>query len=269
MQNNNLVDRFMSAEEYNRLPHIDDMRDAPECHASALQVLLGLISQHGLRDKFSVHLLHKHFDAPNGSVMVYQTKSAPQHPTFMVFGPRIPAQSHRFRGLYYQAQPGGKMRAYEYTSDVSGDDDMSKYGQFVGAFSDMCFELGVHEVFALSARRHSDMVYTEIEWAEYSSTILFPESLWPFNSKADERISTITDWSPPSDPTVPGIIELKCSQTRSNKHYNFTCSSTRSGKHYQKRNQGNGSYELDGVEIVRGTDMFSVFDAAQEMLAVY
>lgn len=43
--------------------------------------------------------------------------------------------------------------------------------------------------------------------------LLFSESLWPFDKKADQ-ISTITDWSPPSDLTMPGIIELKCTNEK-------------------------------------------------------
>ncbi|CAK1356659.1 unnamed protein product [Cercospora beticola] len=141
MQTVNLIESFITAGEYNQLSHIDDMRDAPGNNPGALRALLGLVRRNGHGATSSAHLLHKHLDAPEGSIMVHETKAAPKHPTFMVFGLREPAKVPNVRGLYYQAQPGGKMLAYEYTSDEGFDVD--QYGDFVEKFPNLCYQYQV------------------------------------------------------------------------------------------------------------------------------
>lgn len=270
MTSHSPIKHFISAEEYNSLPHIDIMRDAAEHNAPALNALLGLIREHGLHEKLSVHLLHKHFEAPDGTIMVYETKVAAQHPTFMIFGPRKIQSATAVRGLHYQARSGGKMRAYEYTADAG--DDASVHQDFMTVFSNMCFKLGVQDVFALTVRRPLEIVFTEIEWPEFGATILFDESTW----HPDEAVkpATITDWTPPADAGMAGTIELECLETRSKNHINVTCQTTSSGTHEAKKTSPNGAlnetpYELDGKVLHPGTDMFNIFDTAYRTLAVY
>lgn len=235
LNNARLHEGPLPSQQYNNLPHIDDMRDAAANHAKAHATLLGLIASHGLADKFSIHLVHKHFDIPEGRIMVYETvPQTSSHETFVLCSPRRPGPMVGFRGLYFKADAKGEMTAYEYTtapgSDLSGHED------FVAAFADALVRFGVQDVFALTA--HSicakDKVLTEFELAYVLSTILVYDATWL--PAQDAVASTSTDWLATDDYAqyangdVPGIVQLKCLETRAG-HYNVTCSRTRNGSH--------------------------------------
>ena len=81
LNNVNLDETPLPASSYNELPHIDDMKDTASRHAKAHAQLLGLIASHGLAQQFSIHLIHKHFNIPEGRVMVYETVRGPNHRT--------------------------------------------------------------------------------------------------------------------------------------------------------------------------------------------
>ena len=57
----------------NKLPHIDDMKEAAANRAKAYAVLLEIIAAYGLVGTFSLHLFHKHFDVPEGRINMYET----------------------------------------------------------------------------------------------------------------------------------------------------------------------------------------------------
>ncbi|KAL8828590.1 MAG: hypothetical protein Q9170_006535 [Blastenia crenularia] len=272
LNNVNLDETPLPAPSYNRLPHIDDMKDAASMHAKAHARLLGLIASHGLAEQFSIHLIHKHFDVPEGYVMAYETVRGLDHPDFVLCSPKDPARLANIRGLYFRALPGGKMAAYEYTTESATD--MSRDAGFVAKFAQTVMALGVQDVFALTATRFHHGTLTEFEMSDKASTILVND---PTGLPVDSEASTPTDWcatedyaayTNAADDSVPGIITLKCLQTRTKQHYNVTCSKTRNGKHYQQRTSTmpGGELWLNGEILTKDTGAFAVISRARALV---
>ncbi|KAK4220561.1 hypothetical protein QBC38DRAFT_494034 [Podospora fimiseda] len=243
---------------YNKLPHINDMHDAAANHARAHAVLLGIIAAHGVAETFSVHLIHKHFDLPDGRIMVYETvKGTTTHQDFVLCSPRPPEKCSNARGLYFKASAGGDMVAYEFTTDPGAD--LAAHEGFVAAFSKAAIEMGVQDVFALTAMSicPQNKILTEFELAQALSTILVSDASWL--PAGDVTESTTTDWladqeyAQYADGSVPGIIQLKCTRTRSQSHYNVTCSTTRNGSHLGHTPNPFPEAPEDSVLIINGT----------------
>jgi len=271
LNNINLGEAPMPAALYNKLPSINDMRNVAAKHAKAHAQLLGLIALHGQSERFSIHLIHKHFEIPAGRVMVYETIRGPNHPDFVLCSPRDPTKVHNLRGLYFKAFPEGTMAAYEYTTEPG--EDMAEHAAFVGQFARKTVALGVQDVFALTAKKPFQETLTEFEMSDVISTILVNSPVW---LPADAEQSTATDWSATSDylqyahasdDKVPGIITLKCLQTRSNGHYNVTCSKTRAGSHYQSKPAlSTGELLLDGKPLAQDSEPFAIISHARALI---
>lgn len=243
---------------YNKLPHINDMHDAAANNARAHAVLLGIIAAHGVAKTFSVHLIHKHFDLPDGRIMVYETvKGTTTRQDFVLSSPRLPKNCSNARGLYFKATTGGDMVAYEFTTDPGAD--LAAHEDFVAAFSKTAIEMGVQDIFALTALSicSPNTVLTEFELAQALSTILVSDASWL--PAGDVSASTTTDWvadqeyAQYADGSVPGIIQLKCTTTRSNTHYNVTCSTTRNGSHLGHAPSPFPEAPADSVLTINGT----------------
>lgn len=264
--NANIDESPLLASLYNKLPHIDDMRDIAAKHAHAHAALLGLIYSHGLAEHLSIHLVHKHFDIPDSRVMVYETVEGRNHPGFVLSSPRIPSHCTGLRGLYFQARPDGKMAAYEYTTAPGVD--LSTYAEFVAKFARMALDLDVENVFALTVAALGDGLLTEFEMADHSARILVKDK--PTWLPQGEAQSTSTDWIATADYApyadgvggVPGIVQLKCLQVRSDGHYNVTCSSTRSGSHYQ----GDADFMLGGEPVPLDSEPYFIISQAMQMI---
>lgn len=168
--------------------------------------------------------------------MVYETVHGEGHPEFVLCSPKVPSDCSNLHGLYFLAHPSGKMNAYEYTTEPS--EDLSAYTSFVVEFARAVCELGVRNMFALTAKKPGEGLFVEYEMSGCSSTILVRNPTWlPQKGRA-----TSTDWIATKDsdyiaqdPNVPDIIKLKCTVARSNTHGNVTCSVTRTGRHYQQK----------------------------------
>ncbi|KAJ6102873.1 hypothetical protein N7486_005300 [Penicillium sp. IBT 16267x] len=235
LNNARLQETPLPAADYNRLPHIDGMKEAAANHAKAHAVLLGLIAAHGVSGKISLHLIHKHFDIPEGRIMVYETVKSIAHKDFVLCSPKVPQRCQSARGLYFKAARGGSMIAYEFTTEPGAD--LSGHEDFVAKFASAVLKLGVGDVFALTALSicPQDKILTEFEMGHVLSTILISDASWlPAH---DIVASKSTDWTATSDyaqyagGSVPGIVQLKCLQTRPGSHYSVTCSRTRNGTH--------------------------------------
>ncbi|KAI9828406.1 MAG: hypothetical protein M1832_002834 [Thelocarpon impressellum] len=248
------------------------MRQAAAQNAGALRALLEIIHSHGLEKVFSVHLVHKHFDIPEGRVMVYETVHGPNHPDFVLSSPRLPERCENLRGLYFQATPDNKMVAYEFTTDPG--DDLAPYAAFVLEFNATVIDHGVRNVFALTAKATETKVLTEFEMPDLASTILACQPSWLPTEGQD---NTSTDWISKEATVaggVPGVIQLKCIETRSTGHYNVTCSRTRSGQHYQSRPvgpSGEGQTEeselyLDGKLLSADSEAFAIISHARDIV---
>ncbi|KAJ1678933.1 hypothetical protein EV182_003057, partial [Spiromyces aspiralis] len=157
--------------------------------------------------------------------MVYETVNGTStHPDFVLCSPRLPEKCSNARGLYFKAATGGDMVAYEFTTNPGAD--LASHEDFVTTFSKAVVEMGVQDIFALTALSicPQDKVLTEFELAQALSTILVLDPSWlPAGDIAD---SVTTDWlanqdyAQYADGSVPGIIQLKCLKTRHPKHYN-------------------------------------------------
>lgn len=270
-------DPFPSA-LYNMIPHIDDMKDAAANNAKAHAILLGIIAAHGLAEKFSVHLLHKHFNIIQGQVMVYETIKGKNHGDFILCSPRVPQKCPNMRGLYFKAAPDGNMIAYEFTTEPGAD--LSAYEDFVLEFAKVVMKLRVQDIFALTALSicPQDKVLTEFEMGNVSSTVLVFDANWL--PAQDVGVATSTDWlatmdyAQYADGSVPGIIQLKCLITKSTAHYNFTCSTTRSGRHlghadpFSREPPQDLVLSINGEVLQEDTEPYAIVSHALKMIEV-
>lgn len=88
-----------------------------------------------------------------------------------------------------------------------------------------------------------------------------------------DALSVITDWIATADyaaqeqdeaeDRVPGILTLKCTKTRSQRHINVTCSKTRNGSHYQQK-----SAASDEIGVPEDSEVFAVICRARQLLAI-
>ncbi|KAF2970800.1 hypothetical protein GQX73_g2728 [Xylaria multiplex] len=279
LNNERLYEGPLLSAEYNKLPHIDNVKDAAANNPKAHAILLGIIAAHGLSKKFSLHLVHKHFNIPKGRVMVYETIRGKTFEDFVLCSPRVPQKCPHMRGLYFKAAVGGNMIAYEFTTEPGAD--LSVHEDFVAKFATAVLELGVQDTFALTALSicPQDKVLTEFELGHVTSTVLVSNASWLPTD--DVESSTSTDWiatadyAQYADGSVPGIIQLKCTKTRSSRHYNFTCSKTRSGKHQGHAPDPFGGkppqdevLTINGVVLQEGTESHAIISHALRMVEV-
>lgn len=279
LKNRRLHEGPLPSAEYNKLPHIDNMADAAANNYKAHAILLGIIAAHGLADKFSIHLVHKHFDLPEGRVMVYETVSGKGHGDFLLCSPRNPQKTPNMRGLYFKAALDGTMVAYEFTTNLGID--LSAHEEFVATFAAAVLDLGVQDIFALTALSicPKDKVFTEFELAQVRSTVLVSDASWL--PARDVETSTITDWlatahyAQYAEGLVPGIIQLKCTTTRTGNHYNVTCSTTRNGTHLghapdplASQPPQDNVYNINGEDLPEGTEGHAIISHALQLVIV-
>ncbi|KAI6527704.1 hypothetical protein MCOR05_008693 [Pyricularia oryzae] len=288
LSNAKLIETPLASVDYNLLPHIDEMRDAAAQNARAHAILLGTIAAHGLSAIFSVHLVHRHFNIPEGHVMVYQKGKEPDHGEFILCSPRTPEATNKMRGLYFRALSDGNMAAYEFTTEPG--QDLSAHEKFVEIFARTVVDLGVQDIFALTVVGIVDInrVLTEFEMVSILSTILVYNAAWLPDYDAER--ATSTDWVASRDYAqklaqnsggeVPGIITLKCTKTRSNTHYNVTCSKTRGGSHYEQKpavpqpeamesGNGHGNFYIGGKRVAEGSEGYAVMSMAMRMVEAF
>ena len=261
LNNANLDEAPLIAALYNELPHIDDMRDAATKHAKAHTQLLGLIASHGLSQHFSIHLIHKHFNIPDDRVMVYETVRGSTHPGFVLCSPRPSSTVRDLRGLYFRASEGGKMTAYEYTTELG--DDLSAHADFVSKFAGVVLDLGVQNIFALTAGKLPGDVLTEFEISDLLSTVLVSNCTW---LPSDSQHSTRTDWMAPPDfsssvnmagDRVPGIVSLKCIRERAGKHRTVTKKKGEASPSQSKTAMADELF-LDGQRLDKGSEAYRI-----------
>lgn len=195
----------LSSAEYNALPFADTAQDdtTPETAAATRDKLLKLISDHGLSDVFSVHLLHRHFDVPEAQVMVYVNVLGPNHPTYQILAPRKPKNTPNLQGRYFFAATDGSMKAYEFSSEPQPD--INQYHSFCSLFWKEVTRLKAQEIFALGVRPYFSLTNaTEIEIPDANATV--------FVENFELNGSFETDWTNPSEQWTEG---LPLSQTRS------------------------------------------------------
>lgn len=94
----------------------------------------------------------------------------------------------------------------------------------------------------------------------------------------DVNTVTSTDWiatadyAQYADGSVPGIVQLECSVTRSGGHYNVTCSRTRHGSHlghapdpFAGQQPQDTVLTINGEILREGSEPFAIVSHALEM----
>ncbi|KAJ5963041.1 hypothetical protein N7501_007982 [Penicillium viridicatum] len=281
LNNSRLEETPYPSAEYNKLPHIENMSNAAAEHSKYHAVLLGIIAAHGLQETFSLHLVHKHFDLPEGRFMVYENVQSTAHNEVILCSPRLPVKYPNVRGLYFKAVAEGRMAAYEFTTEPGVD--LSAHEDFVAKFSSAVIKFGVQDIFALTAVSicPEDKVLTEFEMAHVLSTVLVTDASWL--PTPDMAASTSTDWIATQDyekyaeGPVPGIIQLQCMTTRSTYHTNVKCKKSSDGKHYQQKKRpeivsGGGSeeciLEINGEVLHCGSEPHAIVSHALSLVDV-
>jgi hypothetical protein len=167
---------LISSHEYNILPQVKEAHESSEKegYGPARAQLLELISDHNLNHLFSVHLLHKHLDAPDGKVMVYELVRSSDHPTFRVLVPRSPREDEDGEALlkpkYFFATRAGTMKAYEYSREPMPNTE--KYHWFFPMFARRLLDLKVEDTFCLGIIPSEQLTgATEIELPEFHATV--------------------------------------------------------------------------------------------------
>ncbi|KFX94061.1 hypothetical protein V490_04540 [Pseudogymnoascus sp. VKM F-3557] len=287
----------LSAERYNSLPHIDDNKDVATMHESGRNKLLGLISSHKLEGVFSVHLVHKHFDLPENRVMVYEMiKGSAGNPDFQISCPRDPSTCENLHGVYFTAATGGRMVAYEYTTDPLVD--ISSHNDFFRQFSNLVMELGLQNVYALTLKYlKGPSLMHEFEMPDLGSTVLVPDSSWI--PGAEGSVSTDWGFSTATGDFSDAAVRSRCTVTRSNKHYEITkyepddseagdglgggivsltrCTETRSGKHHERpKRHAEGAdgaksdrLMINGELLLPGSTVFGIVTHARQLISAF
>src|SRR5271154_2138501 len=94
-------DTFIEPAVYNRLPHITDMYNVSEAHATDLADLRSLLVKHKIPKGVSVRLIHKHFDVMDGEVMTFKIVNVPSFGRILTMRPTKLSETTQLRGVNY------------------------------------------------------------------------------------------------------------------------------------------------------------------------
>jgi hypothetical protein len=242
---------LIRADEYNRLPHVDDVSSVPDEYYKDRDELRALLAKHDLPDWVSVRLIHKHFDAHDGEIMVFRAVSVPAAGDIRIMGPMKCAAS-AVRGFNYRVGNDKRFYPYEYTSIDIPSIDTSKYEFFFEEFADLVVERKMQEKWGLKIGFPGDHKnWNEFEFGSRRSTFMIPDGR--FINIQPARV-VVTDWH------ADERQRDKCLVTRSGNHYG--CSTTRSGKHYQAAGEG-GSYYFAGQKVETGTPLHEILRSVE------
>ncbi|EPE36494.1 hypothetical protein GLAREA_08657 [Glarea lozoyensis ATCC 20868] len=274
----------LTADAYNSLPHIDNVKELSNRQMHARDKLLHLINSHGLVNVFSIHLIHKHFNVAEGRVMVYETVKGTKHPDFQMCSPRIPSECQNLKGLFFRVSDGGQLAAYEYTTDPVVD--VSACGTFFGDISTLMMALGVQDLFALTLKRVEPAAnLLEFEISDLTSTILIPD----LSGNQDGGNSRPTDWSFISPEVRNDEIDNQILVTKNRQDEELfciagtyvagqdsthpvaagtvRCTVTRSGYHHEVITKGNGKIFINGQLIEKESAICEIITHAQRLIS--
>lgn len=229
--------------------------------------------------------------------MVYEMiKGSKDYPEFQISSPRIPSSCENLHGVYFRADTGGRMVAYEYTTDPLVD--ISGYNEFFRQFSNLVMELGLQDVYALTSKYvEGPPLLHEFEMPDLGSTVLVPDASWIPGAES----SVSTDWgvSTISLDFNNAVVLTRCTVTRSNKHHEVTkyepddsstndasgggiitltrCTETRSGKHHERpkrhvkgmEESGSEALMINGELLLPGSAVFSVVSHARQLISAF
>ena len=185
-----LQNNFISSSSYNSLPNIYDVADVPTIHRKDLDDLRQVLQKHNVPPTVCIRLLHKHFDAVDGEVMVLRVISVPSEGNVQIMGPMIPRESERsLRGLNFMIDDDGQFHPYEYTTSPAPD--MSNYELFLEEFSRMIIERGLQRKLGLKLGIEEGVTgWTEFEIPEKRATLMIPQGVKLPDAEYELSVST-------------------------------------------------------------------------------
>ena len=185
-----------SSDTFNTLPSLGHARELFKDRQGedAVQHLLDLIEQQGMKQKFGVILLHRHFDLQknealvdtNGTSTSWRIDETPDATSFKKYNGEIIPHS-------WMIQDDGQLAPYEFafSPTLSRDGDTSDFDmtdiQFLDEFSHLVQVLGMKDVFGLCSMRGRTQKTMEV--TERGANVTFPvEDDYDFSKTTDDVI---------------------------------------------------------------------------------
>lgn len=252
---------FICASVYNALPHIREASQFPEDEKSALEDLRSLLTKHQIPAGVSIRLIHKHFDAKDGEIMVFEKVDVPIGGTVKVMRPVKTQDAAKLRGLHYFVDDAGDLQAYEYgASEVV---DVLRYESFLAEFCQVVTSLGLQCKFGLKLRALEDATKENDNWSEFEftakrSTIMIPKGLPVPQGHFD--ITLATEWN--SNSAVNGFDS--CSHGLSWCSHCSHCYHT-DDDHNPGRRHSDMDFYLGGIKVEAGTPVHSIVETVTEI----
>ncbi len=198
-----LVNRLIPFDLYNSLPTIKDVSNVPADHSQDIEDVRKLLVKHGVAQKVSIRLIHKHFDAKKGEVMVFNKAVLSGYGTVQTMKPVVPPNDHKLHGIhYFLNEDGDAFLAYEYVrSDIP---DVILCEPFLEEFCGLVTERSLQRKLGLKIKMHDDddddkkeTGWTEFEYPQGRSTIMFEDGM-P-TPKGDFGYTVSTEWGAPGN----------------------------------------------------------------------
>lgn len=173
-----LINSFVIPSVYNSLPHINAVSKAPIENSNDLEILRALLVKYDVPKDFSIRLIHKHYDALEGEVMVFDRLELPAHGTVQMMRPVAPSGDSGLHGIHYFVNKQGDLQAYEYAN--CGVPDVSRLGAFFTEFCRTVNERNLQNKFGLKIKTVDELDQTG--WTEYElhgkrTTVMFPDGM--------------------------------------------------------------------------------------------
>jgi hypothetical protein len=191
-----LKDTIVPNRVYNTLPLIEDNKDVPKNYAADLEVLRKLLVKHKVPDSINVRLIHRHYDAKEGEVMIFRNVKVPDG-NIQVMQPVVAKNCANLHPVQYFVDKDQHLQAYEYTTDETPAVNLQEFQPFLKEFCRTASERGLERKFGLKIQDESaaDLKdWSEYEYPSKRSTIIIPKGL-PTPDDNSSGFSVNTEWS--------------------------------------------------------------------------
>jgi hypothetical protein len=106
-------DRFPSSRDYDSMPHVLDIKGIFDKHADVVDCVQDLMMRYGIENKFTLFAFHKHFDVPDGHVLLLEKIDIADGDKGEVVYPIPVANLGRVHPVAYYVDDG-KLQPYKY-----------------------------------------------------------------------------------------------------------------------------------------------------------
>lgn len=209
----------LSASAYNQLPYIQENNTVPHDYSEELSHLRNLLTKHQVPKDITIRLIHRHFDAVSGEVVVFDKKSIEGHGLVQTMLPVDASSNTTLNGLHYFVNSDGFFQAYEYSTFPVPD--ISPYQEFLHEFANFVCERGLQFKFGLKLKcldETDSFNWTEYELLNTRGTIMLQEGM-PMPKDNVDGFSVSTEWKS----SVVDDGSRDCRHTRNCSHGNRDC----------------------------------------------